>query len=362
MISTLAAKYFSTPMKLEYCYCEDFISSVPIFMDNFRLYFHQIYHVDVGSRLHDSRYYYLNSDTIKIALIDISQHLCQLKDAEQYMKQEFEKVSHLLLHFRNVLKPVAGSTATLLKDLHYLDGITNFEDYMKAFNDCFKAINKDVEKNEKGVLVRKMIGLIKDSCMNQLYLETMLELPCKVAYQLLKQRLQGIVGLGSLNKNTFIKYVTMMEKPEFIKTTLMEEVNLIEFFEVVKVLLNQANIIGQIKESKAYFSQFDKYVFTTDEFSSIYFSWKNNLIQISEIETNPQYLRELEQMKHFYFFDQTSNSIFELSKFTKKLWEYQQKLVMYHSFVNHFSNFRRDVQKVCIKNFNVVVNITFKPN
>lgn len=349
-------------MKLEYCYCEDFISSIPMFMDNFKLYFHQIYHVDLGSRLHDSRYRLLITDTVKTALIEISQHLSQLKDAEQNMKLEFEKVAHLLVHFRSVLKPVAVSVAALLKDMHYLDSITNFEEYMKAFNDCSKAINKDVEKNEKGVLVRKMIGLIKDSCMNQLYLETMLELPCKVAHQLLKQRMQGVVGLGELNKNTFIKYVSMMEKPEFIKTTLVEEANLLELFEVIKTLLSQSNIVAQIKESKAYFSQFDKYVFTTDEFSSIYFSWKNNLIQISEIETNPQYLRELEEMKHFYFFDQTSNSIFELSKFTKKLWEYQQKIVMYHSFVNNFSTFRREVQEVCIKNFGVVVDITFKTN
>ena len=288
--------------------------------------------------------------------------LAQLTESLTAMKEEFEKVSHILLAVKGVLKTIRLKMQALLKDLQLLGSITNFEEYQKAFNDCFKAICKDIEKNEKGIQVKKMIGLVKDSCMNQLYLETMLDLPCKIAHQLIKQRMQGLTGLEGVSKQVFLWYVNMMEKPEFIKSALMDDIDLKEFFDVIKVLLNQNHLVAQIKESKNNFGQYDKYVFKTDEFSSIYFSWKNNLIQISEMEKHPQYLQELEHMKHFYLFDQHSNSILELGKFTKKLWEYQHKIVMYHTFVQNFSAFRREVQEVCIANFSVAVDISLKPN
>ena len=50
------AKYFSAPTKLEYHYCEDLIGSVPMFIDQFVLYFHQVYHIEIGTSSVDSRY------------------------------------------------------------------------------------------------------------------------------------------------------------------------------------------------------------------------------------------------------------------------------------------------------------------
>lgn len=351
------AKYFSAPTKLEYSWCEDFIGSVPMFIDNFVLYFHQVYHIEVGSGSIDSRYCRLNLGQIKATFGEIEMMVAQLTESLTVMKEEFEKASHVLLAVRGVLKTIKLKTQALLKDLQLISSITNFEEYQKAFNDCFKAISKDIEKNKKDIQVKKMIGLVKDSCMNQLYLETMLDLPCKIAHQLLKQRLQGSIPLEGLNKHVFTRYIGLMEKPEFVKSALIDEVDLKEFFDVIRVLLNQTQIVGQIKESKSNFGQYDKYVFKTDEFSSIYFSLKNNLIQIAEIEKNPQYL---EEMKNFYLFDQQSNSIVELGKFTRKLWEYQHKIVMYHTFVQNFSAFRREVQEICISNFNAVVDISLK--
>lgn len=270
------------------------------------------------------------------------------------LKELVEDNCLILLHISNTVKvptasdkTIKGKTQFLVKEMNQLATNANFEDYMKAFNECFKAINKDGQNNEKGALVRRMIKLVKDSCMNQLYLETLLNLPCKVAQLIMKNRAHvpsaPQVVVETMHKNTFYKYLMQMEKPDFIRTTLMEEIDLKEFFEVISLLLQQTQFINEIKASKQFQLFFDKYIFTTNEFSKIYFDWKSNLGEMAEIEKNPKYLRELEEMKNFYYFDPTSNSIFELSKFTKKLWDYQQKLITYHSFCQYLSIFRKEV-------------------
>jgi hypothetical protein len=351
-LSALVSRHYTSAIRVEYTYCEEMIATMPAFIDSFVLYFHQIYHIDTSNRGTDKK--------IKKTFREVEQILSLLTDSISDIKDNFDQSSTILLHIKSVLKSIKARAQQLSKEMNYLSNSTNYEEYMRAFNDCFKAINKDVEKNEKGELVRKMISLVKDSCMNQLYLETMLDIPCKVAHQLNKNRGMHMGNIDTLPKQTVLKYLGMMEKPEFIKTALMEEVDLKEFFEVVRILLQQTHIVNQIRETKPYLPFFDKYVFTTNEFSKIYFSWKNNLIEIAEIEKNPQYLKELEQMKNFYFFDQTSNSIFELGKFTKKLWEYQQKVIMYHSYVQNMNMFRKEIQEICIGNFNMLIDIIIR--
>ena len=247
-----------------------------------------------------------------------------------------------------------------MKEMENVVAVTNMEEYMKAFNNCFKAINKDAEKNDKGVLVKQMISLFKSICMNQSYLETMLELPFEIARRANKNRsLQMTTALDSLSKQTFFKWTTAMEKSEFIKTTLMEDINLEEFFEVIKLLLQQTHIIAQIRESKTNvpLPLVDKFIFTTSEFSNIYISLQKDMKQMTDLEANPQYQRELEQMKNFYYFEQTSNLIDELGRFTRKLCEYQQKIVMYHVFVRNFSSFRKEIQELCYTNFGLIVDL-----
>ena len=53
---SLLMKYFTVPIKAELTFCEEFINSVPPFIDNFVLYFHQIYHVDTASKSDESRF------------------------------------------------------------------------------------------------------------------------------------------------------------------------------------------------------------------------------------------------------------------------------------------------------------------
>jgi len=235
----------------------------------------------------------------------------------------------------------------------------NTEEYVKAFNNCFKAINKDSEKNKKGVLVKQMISLFKSICMNQSYLETMLELPFEIARRVNKNRSLQTVSLDGLSKQVFFKWTTEMEKSEFIKTKLKEDFNLEEFFQVVKLLLQQLHIIAQIREStkSVPLPLADKFIFTTSEFSNIYISLQKDMKQMTDLEANPQYQDELEQMKNFYHFEQTSNLIDELGRFTRKLCEYQQKIVMYHVFVRNFSAFRKEVQELCFVNFGAVVDL-----
>lgn len=226
---SLVSQFFLDGLPVSLGYCQEFIDMIPGFIENFVLYFHQVSHIDSPSRNTERK--------IKQIFREVEPGLLgQLANSLNDIQEQFDKAMPILSHMQSMQEGIKAQSESFERALLSPMSNSGFEEYMKAFNDCYKAVHKDGERNEKGDLVKKMIGLVKESCMQQLYLETLLDLPCKVAHLLLKNRSQPVeLNLGSFPKATFNRLLPAMEKPESIRNALAsQEVDLKEFVDMVR--------------------------------------------------------------------------------------------------------------------------------
>lgn len=92
-----------------------------------------------------------------------------------------------------------------------------------------------------------MIHLIKDSCLNQLQLETILDTPIKLS-QLIKNKGKKLLNddIKLDNQVKLLKYVNIMVKSDFISNQLIN-IPFSEIIYAIKTLENQKNLINELK-------------------------------------------------------------------------------------------------------------------
>ena len=88
------------------------------------------------------------------------------------IKTHFDKVEHVLVHIYDTITNYNGVSDYVCREIANLEATFVSDDYINAFNDCFRPILNEQANQPKGELVKKMITLVKDSCINQLEMET----------------------------------------------------------------------------------------------------------------------------------------------------------------------------------------------
>jgi hypothetical protein len=88
--------------------------------------------------------------------------------------------------------------------------------------------------------------------------------------------------------------VNLLVKNDFIKNHLMD-INLSELIESIRVLLQQGSVVEEIKKMNSIFEE--RSVFNEKDLIKIYFKWKSNFLEMSEIEKRDLYKEELKASK-----------------------------------------------------------------
>ena len=170
----LIKSYFDDARPIDYTFCVQFIQNSNEFIHTFILHFHQIYHLDLDSKSAEKN--------LKKTFYSVENVLQKIGSTITDVKNQFEKVEHILVHVYDSLRNFKSMVDYLLREFSNLEAGFNSENYINSFNECFKLIHGDQEKPIKGELLKKMINLMKDFCLNQLEMEALLDLPIKVAH------------------------------------------------------------------------------------------------------------------------------------------------------------------------------------
>jgi ribosome maturation protein Sdo1 len=101
---------------------------------------------------------------------------------------------------------------------------------------------------------------------------------------------------------------------DFIKTSLFS-INIEEFVLVLQDLLRQQKLIEELRRQNPVY--FEEQSVEIKSFVETYYKWKNVLVEISYLEKDRDYLKELEKFKLGI-----QVNIFEIGNFRDKLWEF----------------------------------------
>jgi hypothetical protein len=101
---------------------------------------------------------------------------------------------------------------------------------------------------------------------------------------------------------------------DFIKTSLFS-INIEEFVLVLQDLLRQQKLIEELRRQNPVY--FEEQSVGIKSFVETYYKWKNVLVEISYLEKDRDYLKELEKFKLGI-----QVNIFEIGNFRDKLWEF----------------------------------------
>lgn len=170
----LIKSYFDDARPIDYTFCVSFIQNSNEFIHTFILHFHQIYHIELESKSDEKK--------IKKTFYSVENVLQKIGSTITDVKNQFEKVEHVLVHIFDSLRNFKSMVDYLLREFTSLDCGFTSENYINSFNECFKLIHGDHENHIKGDLLKKMINLMKDFCLNQLEMEKLLDLPIKVSH------------------------------------------------------------------------------------------------------------------------------------------------------------------------------------
>ncbi len=135
----------------------------------------------------------------------------------------------------------------VIEELKDLKSNKIYSEYQNSFNDFMTNLCKENKTNPKGENVRKMIHLIKDSCINQLQIETILDTPIKLS-QLIKNKGKKLLNedLKLDSQTKLLKLVNALIKADFI-TNGLSNFPLDELIGGVKMLENQKNLVAELK-------------------------------------------------------------------------------------------------------------------
>lgn len=76
-------------------------------------------------------------------------------------------------------------------------------------------------------------------------------------------------------------------------------INMAELIESIRVLMQQQSIVDEIKKQNSILEE--KNIFNEKDLIKIYFNWRSNFIEISEVEKLDRYKAELEEFKGNFF-------------------------------------------------------------
>lgn len=138
----------------------------------------------------------------------------------------------------------------VIEELKDLKSNKIYSEYQSSFNDFLTHLHKENKKNPKGENVRKMIHLIKDSCINQLQIETILDTPIKLS-QLIKNKGKKLLNddLKLEAQTKLLKFVNALIKADFI-TNGLSTFPLEELVSGIKMLESQKNLVAELKYLK----------------------------------------------------------------------------------------------------------------
>lgn len=93
-------------------------------------------------------------------------------------------------------------------------------------------------------------------------------------------------------------------------------------------------------------------MFNEKDLIKIYFKWKSNFLEMSEIEKRDLYKEELKASK-----DQLSFSMYELSKFSEKLSDHKKHIVRYHLAISRLNKLREKIQVLGLEQLDLVIDL-----
>jgi YesN/AraC family two-component response regulator len=133
-----------------------------------------------------------------------------------------------------------------LEEIRILKSGKSSEEYKLAFNEFLNHVNKE-NASSKGEYVKKMIQLIKETCLTQLKLETILDNPIKLS-QLIKNKGKKLLNddIKTEAQNKLLKYVNILVKPDFISSHLAT-IPIEELAEVIRMLESQQLLVIELK-------------------------------------------------------------------------------------------------------------------
>lgn len=130
------------------------------------------------------------------------------------------------------------------------------------------------------------------------------------------------------------------------------EANVTELMVFVRLLCQQDSVVKEIYDVNTLFDEQPYVDIDPKLFLKIYFDWKCNFNDMSELERLDQYKTELE-----YFKEQISYNLYELGKFSEKLIEHKRFIVRYHLAISRFNKLKHKIQALGLEKFEVALDL-----
>jgi len=190
--------------------------------------------------------------------------------------------------------------------------------------------------------------------VNQLQLETILDTPIKIS-QLIKSKGKKLFSddLKIETQTKLFKYINLMVKQDFISNHLTT-IPTNELINAVRLLESQTPLIEELKKQQPLILLgIDEIVFLNEEeFKEILDKWKKLSAEMNDLQNNSKYQEEIISYKN-----SLTVSLYDLRKFSEKLWEYQHSIVQYNRICLLISKLKFQIQKYFLKEFHERVEL-----
>eukprot|EP01017_Pseudomicrothorax_dubius_P039248 TRINITY_DN5989_c0_g1_i3.p1 TRINITY_DN5989_c0_g1~~TRINITY_DN5989_c0_g1_i3.p1 ORF type:complete len:210 (+),score=57.95 TRINITY_DN5989_c0_g1_i3:381-1010(+) len=187
------------PNCLDLEFCEGFLSSINDRIDLFTAYFHPLTHIETNNAGLNSQINKL-CNQVKSALDKVQDAIAEISKRAELSVPLLKKIEDSLNTFRSPFRKV-------FEEVKKLKDSRSYSEYKAAFNEFLVHASKE-SSGGKGEYVRKMIQLIKEICLTQLKLETILDTPIKLS-QLIKNKGKKLLNedMKPELQNKLLKYI-----------------------------------------------------------------------------------------------------------------------------------------------------------